>query len=260
MDDILVTGGSGNLGRATVARLRASGHDLRILSRSGATDAVGGHVDRGDLVQGDLVSGEGLPEALTGVRRVIHLATTGAGKHDVVATENLVAEAERAGVEHIIVMSIVGIDEIPLGYYQHKLGVESAVKDSPVPHTILRSTQFHSFVERIFSAQRWSPVVFAPAFSLQPIAVEDVAVRLTELVEGDAAGRVPDIGGPEQRTAKDLARLWSAAAKVRRPIASLTLPGATFAGFAAGHNLVPGPPYGTTTFESDLASRYGVVA
>jgi uncharacterized protein YbjT (DUF2867 family) len=256
MDDILVTGGSGTLGRTTVARLRASGHPIRILSRSAAAESVGGHVGRGDLVQGDLVTGDGLAAALNGMGTVIHLATTN-GKGDVKATENLVAEAERAGVRHLIVMSIVGIDEIPLGYYRAKLEVESIARESSVPHTILRSTQFHAFVEKIFAAQRWLPVVFAPTFSIQPIAVEDVAIRLTELAEGDAAGRVPDIGGPTRYTAKQLAQLWSAAAGVHRAIWPLSLPGATFAGFKAGHNLVSGDPWGTTSFESHLASRYG---
>jgi uncharacterized protein YbjT (DUF2867 family) len=259
MDDILVTGGSGTLGRATVARLRASGHPLRILSRSGTSESVGGHVARGDLVKADLVTGEGVSAALEGIGTVIHLATTN-GKGDETAAENLVTAAERAGVAHLIVMSIVGIDEIPLGYYRHKLVVESIARESSVPHTILRSTQFHSFIERLFTAQRWSPAVFAPTFSAQPIAVEDVAVRLTELVEGDAAGRVPDIGGPHQRTLKELAQLWAKAAGVQRPIWPLTVPGATFAGFKAGHNLVPGEPWGSTTFESHLASRYGVSA
>jgi uncharacterized protein YbjT (DUF2867 family) len=256
MDSILVTGGSGTLGRPTIARLRASGHPLRILSRSGASDSVGGHVERGDLVKADLVTGEGVTAALEGVGTVIHLATTG-GKGDETAAQNLVAAAERASVGHLVVMSIVGIDEIPFAYYRHKLVVESIARESSVPHTILRSTQFHPFIERLFTVQRWSPVVFAPTFSAQPIAVEDVAVRLTELAEGDAAGRVPDIGGPHQRTLKELAQMWATAANARRAIWPLTLPGSTFSGFKAGHNLVPGEPWGTISFESYLASRYG---
>ncbi|PRY68318.1 uncharacterized protein YbjT (DUF2867 family) [Glaciihabitans tibetensis] len=304
MAEILVTGGTGNLGRPTVARLRARGHIVRILTRGEGTPADGGHpgegqpagvaesaeadgsraadthpdrahpdrthperthpdrtfsdrahLARGHLVHGDLVSGHGVAAAVDGVDTVIHLATTN-GKRDVAATQHLIAACEKAAVRHLIVISIVGVDEIPLGYYRAKLQIESLVGQSTVPHTIVRVTQFHSFVARLFAFQRWSPVVFAPTFSFQPISVDDVAVRLTELAEGDAAGRVSDIGGPEQRTARNLARAWAKAASIKRPIWPLTLPGATFAGYATGHNLVPGPPYGTTTFENYLATRY----
>jgi uncharacterized protein YbjT (DUF2867 family) len=290
MAEILVTGGTGSLGRPTVARLRAGGHTVRILTRGPGTPAdnvhggeaqtaealadalrVDGathdaeqsdhtfpdltHLARGHLVHGDLVANDGIDKAVDGVEIVIHLATTGS-KRDVVATQTVVDAAERAGVRHFILVSIVGIDEIPLGFYQAKLEVESVVRSSSVPHTILRATQFHSFVVGLFTAQRWSPVIFAPRFSFQPISVDDVAARLVELAEGDAVGRVPDIGGPEQRTARSLARAWARIAEVKRPIMPVSLPGVTFAGFSAGYNLVPGPPFGTSTFESYLTTRY----
>jgi uncharacterized protein YbjT (DUF2867 family) len=288
--EILVTGGTGSLGRPTVARLRADGHVVRILTRGPGTPAdnvqagearpasaladalrVDGatpdadqsdrtfpdltHLARGHLVHGDLVANNGIDAAVEGVDTVIHLATTG-GRRDVVAAQTLINAAERAGVRHLLLISIVGIDEIPLGYYQSKLEVESLVRQSTVPHTILRATQFHSFIAQLFIAQRWSPVLFVPRFSFQPIAVDDVATRLVELVEGDAAGRVPDIGGPEQRTARSLARAWARLAEVKKPIMPVSLPGATYAGFAAGYNLVAGEPYGTTTFENYLTTRY----
>jgi uncharacterized protein YbjT (DUF2867 family) len=206
-------------------------------------------------VSGNLVTGAGITRALDGVDTVVHLATTN-GKNDVPAATTLESACARSDVRHLVVMSIVGVDEIPLGYYRLKLEVESIAEQSSVPHTILRATQFHSLVEKVFTAQGLLPVRFAPSFSIQPIAVEDVAVRLRDIVGMDAAGRVPDIGGPEQRTAVDLARVWSAAAGSTRPIWPLRLPGPTFDGFARGHNLVPGPPYGTLTFEDYLRTRY----
>ena len=142
---------------------------------------------------GDLLSGTGLTSAMDGVGTVVHLAT---GKDDVRAAATLLDAAGRAGVCHLVLISIVGIDDIPLGYYTQKREVERLVSESGVPHTILRATQFHSFVERLFTAQRWLPVVLAPAFDLQPIAVQEVARRLVELAGGAPAGRVPDIGGP----------------------------------------------------------------
>ena len=164
MAEILVTGGTGSLGRPTVARLRANGHTVRILTRGSGTPAdnvqageaqpasaladavrVDGaahdpeqsdhtfpdltHLARGHLVHGDLVLDDGIAAAVDGVDIVIHLATTG-GRRDVAATQTLITAAERAGVRHLVLISIVGIDEIPLGYYQGKLEVESLVRQS----------------------------------------------------------------------------------------------------------------------------------
>jgi uncharacterized protein YbjT (DUF2867 family) len=243
---ILVTGATGTLGVPTTAQLREAGHDVLALSRRTGPG----------LVTGDLLSGTGLTSAMDGVGTVVHLAT---GKDDVRAAATLLDAAARAGVDHLVLVSIVGIDDIPLGYYKQKQEVERLVSGSDVPHTILRATQFHSFVERLFTAQRWLPVVLAPAFDLQPIAVQEVARRLVELAGGAPAGRVPDIGGPARRPVVDLAAAWAAARGVRRPIVPLRLPGRTFEGYRAGHQLVPGPEYGVVTFEEHLAASTGVV-
>lgn len=246
MGSILVTGGTGRLGRPTVARLRSAGNDVRVLSRRDGQ----GHV------VGDLHSGVGITEAVAGVNTVVHLATRN-GRGDVEPTRTLLEACRAAGVGHVVYMSIVGVDRIPLGYYREKLEVEGLLASSGLPNTILRATQFHDLVAGLFTAQRYLPVVFAPAISFQPIAVADVAARVAELAGADAAGRVPDIGGPETLSAHELARQWEAAASVRRRIVPLALPGKTFAGYAAGHNLVPGPAYGSGTFGDYLAERYG---
>jgi uncharacterized protein YbjT (DUF2867 family) len=154
-----------------------------------------------------------------------------------------------------VLISIVGIDHIPLGHYRDKVEVERLVVESGVPHTILRATQFHALVERLFSVQRRLPVLLAPTFALQPIAVEDVADRLVELAGSAPAGRVPDIGGPAVRSFLELARVWSAATGRSRRIVPVRAPGKVFAGYAAGHHLVPGPPYGRIPFEEHVAHR-----
>jgi uncharacterized protein YbjT (DUF2867 family) len=242
---ILVTGATGTLGVPTSAQLRDAGHDVRALSRRTGPG----------LVTGDLLSGTGLATAMDGVGTIVHLAT---GKDDVRAAGTLLDASRRAGVGHLVLISIVGIDDIPLGYYRQKLEVERLVSESDVPHTILRATQFHSFVQRLFTAQRWLPVVLAPAFELQPIAVEEVAGRLVELAGGAPAGPVADIGGPARRPVADLAAAWATARGIRRPILPFGLPGKTFGGYRAGHQLVPGPGYGRVTFEEHLAALDGV--
>ena len=246
MTTLLVTGGTGRLGLPTVARLRTAGHDVRVLSRREGE----GHVI------GDLRSGVGIRDAVAGVDTVMHLATRN-GRGDVAPTRTLLEACRSAGIRHLIYMSIVGVDRIPLGYYREKLAIEELLASSGMPHTILRATQFHDLVAGLFSGQRHLPVIFAPTFSFQPIATSDVAARLVELAGAEAAGRVPDIGGPEQLPAPELARQWELAASVRRRIAPISLPGRIFAGYASGHNLVPGPAYGSRTFADFLTDRLG---
>jgi uncharacterized protein YbjT (DUF2867 family) len=240
MNEVLVTGATGTVGVVLVDRLRASGIPVRALSR---TTEPG-------LVTGDLASGVGIDRALEGVGTVVHLATT--YRDDSGLARTLVRAAAAAGHPHVVLLSIVGIDRIPLPYYRGKLAAESVVAESGLPHTILRSTQFHTLVERILSAQRWSPVLLTPAFRLQPIDAGDVATRLAELALSDPAGRVADIGGPEVRDLRSFAEVYQTAAGSRRPISAMRLPGATFRAFRAGANLVPGPPFGTVTFEQHL--------
>src|SRR5829696_3474004 len=208
MTTTLVTGATGTLGAPTLSRLRAAGHDVRALSRRTGPG----------LTTGDLLTGDGIPEAVRGVDTVLHLATGKRGTGDVEATRTLLEAATAAGVRDLVLISIVGIDDIPLGYYRDKVVIERLVRESGLPHSILRATQFHSFVASIFTAQRLSPVVVAPVFPLQPIAVEEVADRLVELAGSASAGRVADIGGPEQQAVPDLGRLWARATGIRRPV------------------------------------------
>jgi uncharacterized protein YbjT (DUF2867 family) len=134
--------------------------------------------------------------------------------------------------------------------------VEQIFIDSGIPVTIQRATQFHSFVDAIFNAQRFSPVIVVPALRFQPIAVTEVAERLAELAIGPALGRAPDIGGPVAGTAAHWHRAWKTATHGRRPSLPLRLPGKFFAAHHAGVTLVNGTPFGTSTFESFLAQKY----
>ncbi|TCC25550.1 SDR family oxidoreductase [Kribbella speibonae] len=237
MSSLLVTGGTGALGRPTVARLRDADHQVRVLSRKPGPGRV----------VGDLTTGAGLSAAVDGADVVVHLATS-QGRRDIAQTRNLLEAA--AGVRHLVVMSIAGIDRIPLPYYRHKLEVERLVAESGVPYTIQRATQFHTLLDRIFSLKL--PALFAPAVELQPIAVEEVAVRLTELVAAPVNGRAPDIGGPERRPVPELARVWRAVRGSRRPVVPVRVPGKVFRAFADGAAMVDGPAYGRITFADYL--------
>ncbi|MDQ4137575.1 MAG: NAD(P)H-binding protein [Actinomycetota bacterium] len=246
MSVVLVTGGTGKLGRRVVPALRQRGHDVRVLSRRPGNEQ--------GRILGDLSRGEGLAAALDGVDVVVHTATAN-GRGDVRQARNLLA-AMRPD-QHLLAVSIVGIDSIPLPYYRAKLEVERLIGDSGVPWTVLRSTQFHDLIAKIFDLQRRLPLLLSPAFSVQPVDVRDVAAHLATLASAPPAGRVPDFGGPEVRRFRDLAAAW-AAFHARSPrIADLRLPGQIFAGYRSGANTVPDRAVGRITFEEYLRSTRG---
>ena len=169
--------------------------------------------------------------------------------------EHLVAAARRAGVGHIVHVSIVGIDRIPLPYYKTKLRVEQALAASGVGHTVLRATQFHDLIKMIFSIQRFSPVLWTlRGVRFQPIDTRDVAARLVELIDGRTppAGS-PDIGGPTVHTHQDLGRMFLAARGSRRKVVQMPVPGRIVAGYRSGANLAPDNPVGTIGFQDYLA-------
>jgi uncharacterized protein YbjT (DUF2867 family) len=199
-------------------------------------------------VVGDLRTGAGLDAALSEVDTVVHCASS-ARRHDIEHASRLVEAARRADGPHIVFVSIVGVDRIPLSYYRTKLAVERMLEASGLPWTVLRATQFHDLLLRLFTVQRRLPVLLLPAGTrFQPVDVRDVAGRLATLAAGDPAGRVADFGGPEVRSLRDLARAYT-----RRPIAPIPLPGKVMRGYREGANLAP--PAGTSTFEQYLESR-----
>ncbi|MGV8896133.1 MAG: SDR family oxidoreductase [Rhodoglobus sp.] len=235
---VLVTGGTGSLGGPTVERLRAARHDVRVFSRtSGPGRAIG-----------DLTTGAGLAEALDGVDIVLHLATSAASGKDGAQTRRLLDASLAAGVIHFVYISIVGVDVNPYPYYRVKFACENAIVESGIPHTILRATQFHSFVAMLVSAQRRMPVILAADIPVQPIAREEAAARLVELVEGAPAGRVADIGGPEQLRLLDAIAVLQRAAGTRKPVWVLPPAGRTIRAFKSGTHMPGLPGYGHETF------------
>lgn len=238
---ILVTGGTGSLGKPTVALLKKAGHDVRVLSRK-----------RGDVV-GDLTTGVGLAEAFANVDTLVHLATTASTK-DTKQTQVTVDAARAAGVNHVLYISIVGVDSVPYPYYKAKFASEQIIERSGIPFTILRATQFHGFVAMFIRMQRRLPVIFSINAPDQPIAVDEVAQRLVELVEAGPAGKVADIGGPEQLTLKQLIASWQTAHGTQKPVWTIPLVGKTIRRFRAGDHMTAMPGFGRETF-AEYAAR-----
>jgi uncharacterized protein YbjT (DUF2867 family) len=252
MTAILVTGGTGALGRQLVPRLRAAGHDVRVLSRHARP---AGDPDGPGWAVGDLVTGAGLGEALRDVRTVVHCASDPRRpRRDLAAARQLITAARAAGGPHLVYVSIVGVDRVPLGYYRIKLEVERLVAQSGLPWTVLRATQFHDLLCYLFQLAATLPVLMVPAgVSFQPVDTGDVADRLTELAAAPAAGRVADFGGPLVQDTAELARAWlRAAGRRHRPVLPVRVPGRLMRGYAAGGHLAPDHADGRVSFAGFL--------
>jgi uncharacterized protein YbjT (DUF2867 family) len=241
---ILVTGGSGTLGRPTVALLTDAGYDVRVLSRTPGT----GHT------VGDLTTGAGVREALAGIDTVVHLATTASGK-DVNQARTLVDAARAAGVTHLVFISIVGVDVVPYSYYRAKFASERVIEESGIPFTILRATQFHGFIVMFIHLQRRLPVILSLDVPDQPIAVDEVAQRLAELVEAGPSGRVADIGGPEQLRLRDAITAWQRHTGNRKRVWTLHLVGKTIRAFTEGRHMTAMPGFGRQSFAEYLETQ-----
>ena len=255
---ILVTGGTGTLGRLVVQHLRDAGCNARVLSRRSHESG-----DGIEFVTGDLATGEGIEAAVDGVQTIVHLAGSAKGDED--KARNLVRAASRAGAPHLVYISVVGAERIPVvsgvdhamfGYFAFKRAAEKVVEGSGLPWTTLRATQFHELMLMVAQALAKLPVAPIPAgFQVQPIDADEVASRLVELTLGEPAGRVPDMGGPRVYGADELLRVYLRATKRRRLIVPVWLPGKAARAFRAGANLTSEQAVGRRTWEEFLAER-----
>lgn len=198
---LAIAGGTGLVGRPVVKAAEAEGHDVVVMSRS---------------VGVDVISGDGLADALTAVQTIVDV-TNSPSQDEQPATDFFVAAAgnlqrmgAQSGVEHIVTLSIVGIDELPTGYYAAKLAHERAAAEGPVPATILRATQFHEFPAQMIGWTVADGVAHLPDLTVQTVAARTVAEVLVELAEAQPTGWAADLAGPDQRQLIDLARTFVA--------------------------------------------------
>lgn len=257
MQPILVTGGTGTLGRAVVARLLDAGQEVRVASRR-PDPAIGGtepaEPPGAQWATVNYRTGLGVDDAVDGVAAIVHCA--GEFRH-VNVDRQLIDAARRAGGPHLVYISIVGVDRVPFGYYKVKLTAERLIENSGLPWSILRTTQFHDFVPRLWGPLTRLPVVPVPAGTdIQPVDVREVAARLTELAAGAPAGRVPDVAGPQIHHFADVVRAYLRARRLRRALLPVRFPGKTFQAYRAGGHLAPDRAVGRITFDEFLAERY----
>jgi uncharacterized protein YbjT (DUF2867 family) len=257
-DHILVTGGTGTLGSLVVPRLRDANCTVRVLSRHSREPGAGI-----GFVTGDLATGKGIEAAVEGAEIIVHLAGSSKGDED--KTRHLVQAASRAGVRHLVYISVVGADRIPVvsgvdramfGYFASKLAAERVVADSGLPWTTLRATQFHDLLLTTARKLARLPLIPVPArFRFQPIDADEVAARLAELALGTPRGLVPDMAGPQVYGMAELLREYLRARRKHRLIVPVRLPGRAARAFRAGANLAPDRAVGRLTWEEFLADR-----
>ena len=244
---IAVAGGTGAVGTHVVELARGAGHDVVVLSRGAGVD---------------LTTGTGLAEALVGVETVVDVASTFTldaqeSRTFFGTSTRLLLEAEQAaGTRHHLVLSIVGVDRAPHGYYAGKVLQEELVAAGDVPWTVLRATQFHEFAGQVHGSTTVGSLVLVPRMRSETVAARDVAARLVELVGAGPSGRVADLGGPETAWMADLSRAWARHRGDRRPVLGVPLPGALGRAMRDG-TLVSSPDadHGTTTFAEWLQSQ-----
>ena len=229
---VVVLGGAGVAGRHVVEALRRKGADAVPASRRNGVD---------------LATGAGLREALAGAQRVIDVSSDAspdeatARAFFTASARHLQREAERAGVERLVVVSIVGVDRLSGGYGAAKLAQERAVQSGAVPASVVRSTQFYELLWRF---RDWGPkdgVWYVPEQLVQPVAVAAMARALAQLtLAKEPPAGIAEVAGPQKEHLVDMAKRW--AARRGEPLEVRELPDDSADGRASRSGaLLPGP-------------------
>lgn len=229
---IVVIGGTGLIGSKVVWGLKAQGHEAIAASPNSGVNTI---------------TGEGLAEVLAGAGAVVDVANSPSFEADAAldffrtSGANLLAAEPVAGVAHHVALSVVGTDRLQSsGYFRAKLAQEALIKASPVPWTILRSTQFFPFVEGIIQSGSVGDEVHLSSALVQPVAAEDVVEALIELVLAAPLNDTVEIAGPEVIRMDAFAQKYLTAHEDRRKIVAEP-DGLYFGSVIDDGSLTPGP-------------------
>ncbi|MBB5850653.1 SDR family oxidoreductase [Amycolatopsis umgeniensis] len=193
-----IIGGTGLIGSQVVRNLNEAGHEA--VPHSPSTGV-------------DLLTGQSLDTALDGADVVVNLSNSptfdeASPAFFQTSMDNLVAAAKKAGTGHFVILSIVGVDQVPeLDYYQAKTLQEDILKNSGVPYSIVRATQFMEFVGAVLSWTSDENTVRLPSTPIQPIAAADVAAAVSEVSAGKPLNGTLDVGGPDVYPLDELGRI-----------------------------------------------------
>jgi uncharacterized protein YbjT (DUF2867 family) len=267
---VLVTGGTGHLGRRVVELLLRDGHRVRVLARHPGGDR------EVSWIEGDLATGEGITEAVAGVDSIVHAATHSPAAQrgrfkardlvrsptdvDIRGTDALVRTAAHAGVEHIVHVSIVGLERTSrLPYSRVKRRAEGFVRSGGVPWSIVRSTPFYWLLERLLDdAARRRTVTLPRNVRMQCVDSDEFARFVVDCVSDGQRGDRMDFAGPEALTVREMAEQYMAARGVEKRIREIGLPERAERAMTTG-NTSPSGHRGTTTW-AEWLGRDGAAA
>src|SRR6184192_1531112 len=243
--EIVVIGGSGLIGSKLVTKLREHGHDAAAASPNSGVNTV---------------TGEGLAEVLKGASVVVDVSNSPAWEDAAVltffetSTRNLLTYEAAAGVGHHVALSVVGTDRLSeSGYFRAKIAQEKLIKESSIPYSIVRATQFFEFLKGLADISVVGDKVHLPPVLFQPMAADDVASALAGIAVGPPINGTVEIGGPEQFRLDELVRRRLVSLKDSREV--VADPEALYSGAKISERtLVPGDDarLGETRFETWL--------
>jgi len=227
--EILITGGTGILGKSLCSLFEQRSIPFTTSTHKQAL--------KNNMVIMNIETGEGIKEAVSGKKIILHLASD--KKHpdnDVSGTQKLINEIKHQGLNlHFIYISIVGIEKLPMTYFKQKLQTEELIKKSGISWSILRATQFHNYVDQILKQLLKLPIGILPKkVPIQPIDVLPVAEKLLEISFQEPTYRTDNIGGKEILSLETLSQSWMAIQNIKKPLLNLPLWGST------GNNLING--------------------
>lgn len=207
---IVVIGGTGLIGSKLVNKLRQFGHTAIPASPASGVNTI---------------TGEGLKETIKDTDVVVDVSNSPSFEDKAVleffqkSTSNLLAAETSAGVKHHVAMSVVGADRLPdSGYLRAKVAQEELIKASGVPYSILRSTQFFEFADKIAQAGMINGEVHIPTAEFQPIATDEVVAALTDVVIGAPVNGIVEVAGPERIPMSEFIRYFLTATEDSRQL------------------------------------------
>lgn len=195
---ITVIGASGLIGAKVAALLSADGHEVVAASRSTGLDVL---------------TGEGLADALAGADALVDVTNSPSFEADAVlaffttSAGNIVTAARSAGVDHYVALSIVGVDGLPDSpYMRAKVAQERIIRESGLPYSIVRATQFAEFTDGIVASLTDGDEVRVPDALIQPIPADEVAATVARVAVSEPIDGIVEIGGPTKITFEEMAR------------------------------------------------------
>ena len=245
MHKVVVIGGTGLIGSKLVNKLRDHGHEAIAAAPNTGVNTL---------------TGEGLADALKGASVVVDVSNSPSWEDAAVlnffetSTRNLLTYEAAAGVGHHVALSVVGTDELSeRGYFRAKIAQEKLIRESSIPYSIVRATQFFEFIKGIADISMVGDKVHLPSVLFQPMAADDVASGVARVAVSEPVNGFVEIAGPEQFRVDELVRRRLASLKDSREV--IADPKALYSGAKVSERtLVPGnnARLGETRFETWL--------